>query len=154
MKRYPFILYPLLALGVGALSGFLSREGLKAVFPTLIKPALSPPGMIFPIVWTVLYLLMGLGLALAVRRGGPGVRAAGWAFGVQLALNFGWSLLFFSAGLYLAALVWLVALWLAILWMVLAFYAVRPAAGLLQLPYLFWVGFAGYLNWAIWRLNG
>lgn len=154
MKKLGFLLFPLFALGTGALSGYLSRPGLEAVYPLLEKSPLTPPGAVFPVVWTILYLLMGLGLALVVQRGGRGALSAGAVWTVQLALNFTWSLLFFGAGDYLAALVCLGALWLFILLMILAFHAVRPLAAWMQLPYFLWVSFAGYLNLAVWQLNG
>ena len=74
-------------------------------------------------------------------------------FGVQLAFNFCWSLIFFNAGAYGAALLWLAALWGLILWMILAFRRVDRAAALMQLPYLLWVSFAAYLHFGVWALN-
>ena len=153
MKKLGFLLFPLLALGVGALSGYLSAPGLAAVYPYLEKSSLTPPGAVFPVVWTVLYLLMGLGLALVVKQGGKGVGAAVLFWVLQLALNFSWSLLFFGAGAYFEALVCLGLLWLFLLLMILAFHTVRPLAAWLQVPYFLWVSFAGYLNLVVWQLN-
>ena len=134
MKKIGFILFPMLALGVGMLSGYLAAPGLAAVYPFLEKSSLTPPGYVFPVVWTVLYLLMGLGLALVVKQGGRG-------------------LLFFGSGAYFQALVCLALLWMAILLMLLAFHTVSPLAAWLQVPYFLWVSFAGYLNLAVWLLN-
>lgn len=153
MKKLGFVLFPLLALGLGALSGYLSQPGLTAVYPYLEKSALTPPGYVFPVVWTVLYLLMGLSLALVVKRGGKGVGAAVLFWVLQLALNFSWSLLFFGSGAYFEALICLSLLWLALLLMILAFHSVRPLAAWLQVPYFLWVSFAGYLNLVVWQLN-
>lgn len=153
MKKFGFVLFPLLALGVGALSGYLSLPGLTAVYPYLEKSALTPPGYVFPVVWTVLYLLMGLSLALVVQRGGKGVGAATLFWVLQLALNFSWSLLFFGTGAYFEALICLSLLWLVLLLMILAFHSVRPLAAWLQVPYFLWVSFAGYLNLVVWQLN-
>ena len=153
MKKFGFILFPALALGVGGLSAYLTREGMKQVYPTLDKPPLTPPGIVFPIVWAVLYLLMGIGLALVIRKGGRGTRGAALAWAIQLILNFGWSLLFFGRGEYLAALICLALLWLFIVVMILAFRSVSRLAAWLQVPYLLWVSFACYLNYAIWTLN-
>ena len=153
MKKFSFVLFPLLALGAGALSGYLSYPGLTAVYPYLEKSALTPPGYVFPVVWTVLYLLMGLSLALVVQRGGKGVGAAVLFWVLQLALNFSWSLLFFSFGAYFEALLCLSLLWLVLLLMILAFHTVRPLAAWLQVPYFLWVSFAGYLNLVVWQLN-
>ena len=103
--------------------------------------------------WTVLYLLMGLGTALVVRKGGPGTGRSVFFWAAQLGLNFAWSLLFFNSANYLGALVCLAALWLMILAMTISFAAKSRLAAWLQVPYLAWVGFAGYLNAAVWLLN-
>ncbi|MGO5023849.1 TspO/MBR family protein [Lawsonibacter sp. LCP25S3_G6] len=153
MKKLGFILFPLLALGVGALSGYLAEPGLTSVYPFLEKSSLTPPGYVFPVVWTVLYVLMGLGIALVVKRGGKGVGTSVFFWIVQLALNFSWSLLFFTSGAYFEALVCLSLLWLVLLLMILSFHAVRPLAAWMQLPYFLWVSFAGYLNLVVWQLN-
>ena len=153
MKKWGFLLFPIVALAVGGLAGFLSRTGLETVYPTLEKSALTPPGAVFPVVWSVLYILMGIGLALVVYKGGANVPQAAVLWALQLALNFSWSLLFFAGGYYLAALLCLVVLWVAILAMIAAFAVTSRPAAWLQIPYLLWVTFAGYLNGAIWMLN-
>lgn len=153
MKKWGFLVFPILALGVGALAGVLSRKGLETVYPLLQKSPLTPPGAVFPVVWTVLYLLMGIGLALVVDKGGANVLQAVVLWALQLALNFSWSLLFFAGGDYLASLFCLAILWGAILAMIAAFAVVSRPAAWLQIPYLLWVTFAGYLNWAVWTLN-
>ena len=129
MKKWGFLLFPILALAVGGLAGFLSRKGLETVYPLLEKSPLTPPGAVFPVVWSVLYILMGIGLALVVYKGGENVPQAAVLWALQLALNFSWSLLFFAGGYYLAALLCLVVLWVAILAMIAAFAVTsRPAA--------------------------
>ena len=153
MKKWGFLVFPILALGVGALAGVLSRKGVETVYPLLQKSPLTPPGAVFPVVWTVLYLLMGIGLALVVDKGGANVSQAVVLWVLQLALNFSWSLLFFAGGYYLASLLCLAILWVAILAMIAAFAVVSRPAAWLQIPYLLWVTFAGYLNWAVWTLN-
>lgn len=153
MKKISFVLFPAVALGVGGLAGFLTSNGLETVYPGLVKSVLTPPGWVFPIVWTILYLLMGIGMAVVMVKGGEKVPRALALWGVQLALNFTWSLLFFNGGNYLAALVCLIALWISILAMTRAFAAVSRPAAFMQVPYLVWVGFAGYLNAAVWILN-
>lgn len=153
MKKFGFILFPAISLGVGALAGFLTKDSLANVYPLLEKSSLTPPGWVFPIVWTVLYLLMGIGMALVEARGGPERSRALSLFGIQLALNFGWSLLFFNSGAYLSALLCLIVLWVMILAMAGSFASVSRPAAWLQIPYLLWVAFAGYLNAAVWVLN-
>ena len=106
----------------------------------------------FPAVWAALFALMGAGAARVwLAPASPARGRALAAFGAQLAFNFCWSLIFFNAGAYGAALLWLAALWGLILWMILAFRRVDRAAALMQLPYLLWVSFAGYLNFACGR---
>jgi len=141
----------LLAFAPGAIGGrFQPGEWYAA----LTKPALTPPGWVFPVVWTLLYAMMGVALFLVWRRrGGPNRRLALAVFAAQLVLNAAWSWLFFGLHRPGLALVDIVALWLLILASTVLFWRIRPAAGALLLPYLAWVGFASYLNLMLWRLN-
>ncbi len=157
MKKHwkAYVFWILLAEAVGALAGFLSREGTQLYSETMIKPALSPPAILFPIVWTVLYALMGIGAARVWLSETSGARSAGLnVFIVQLAVNFLWSLIFFNAKAYGFAFAWILLLWMLIIGMILLFWRSDRAAVLLQLPYLLWVSFAAYLTWAVWQLNG
>ena len=139
---------------VGALSGFLSRQGTAMYAAMAEKPALSPPGIVFPIVWTVLFALMGIGGARVAAAPESKVRSRALnMFVVQLVVNFFWSLIFFNAKAYGFAFVWLLVLWVLIAGMILLFRRVDRSAAWLQLPYLLWVTFAGYLNFMIWRMN-
>lgn len=148
------ILCLLIPLGVGGLSALLSMEGMKA-FSALNQPPLSPPAWVFPIAWTILYLLMGLASYLVVTEElGSGRRSpALFYYAAQLVFNFFWSLLFFRLSAFLLAFFWLIALWVLILVTLILFFRVRKAAGWLMLPYLLWVTFAGYLNLGIFLLN-
>jgi len=141
-------------LAVGGLSAFFTRDGMEK-FKDLDKPPLTPPGWLFPVVWTILFLLMGIASYLVWKNGRPR-QAVRWAltlYGVQLGFNFLWSMLFFNMGLYLAAFFELIALWLLILLTALQFYRLSRAAGYLLAPYLLWVAFAGYLNLGVYFLN-
>ena len=150
----PYAFWILLAEGVGALSGWLTREGTKVYNETILQPPLSPPGIVFPIVWAVLYALMGIGAARVYLSPASGARSRGLLlFLIQLAFNFLWSIVFFNLQAFGFAFVWLVALWLLIAWMTVTFYQVDKTAALLQIPYLLWVAFAGYLNLGVWMLN-
>lgn len=140
------------ALLVRALAGFLIRDSMET-YASLNQPPLSPPGKVFPIVWGLLYLLMGIGAARVFLTGKNGRRFALALYGVQLFFNFCWSLIFFNARMYLAAFLWLIVLWALIAMMAYAFWKLDRPAGLLQIPYLLWVAFAGYLNCAVWLLN-
>lgn len=141
-------------LAVGTLSGFLTRNS-REVFESLTKPPLSPPGWLFPVVWTILYTFMGIASYLVLISQAPAVDIASAlkVYGIQLAFNFLWSILFFGLSLYLPAFLWLVLLELLILATTILFFRISPPAGILMIPYLLWVAFAGYLNLAIILLN-
>lgn len=145
------ILCIVLPLAVGGLSALLTRGGMET-FGALNKPALSPPGWLFPVVWTLLYILMGIASYLVLTSGKPN-RAALTVYALQLVFNFFWSIIFFGFGAYLFAFVWLVILWLLILVTMILFFRISETAGYLLLPYLLWVTFAGYLNLYIYILN-
>lgn len=151
-KNYLF--WVALSEGIGLLSGLLTRENTAAYSQLMAKPALSPPTWVFPVVWTVLYALMGIGAARISLTPESGERSRALnIFVAQLIVNFFWSLIFFNARAYGVALLWLLLLWVLILWMILAFRKVDKGATLLQIPYLLWVTFAAYLNYGVWKLN-
>lgn len=141
-------------LAVGTLSGFLTRNS-REIFENLNKPPLSPPGWLFPVVWTILFTFMGIAsyLVLTSRAPAEDIASALKVYVVQLAFNFLWSILFFGLSLYLPAFFWLVLLELLILAATILFFRISHPAGILMLPYLLWVAFAGYLNLAIILLN-
>lgn len=148
----PYLLFLLLTEGVGALSGFLTRSGMKA-HHFVPQSSLTPPDWVFPVVWSILFLLMTIGATRVFLSDSPHRIPALILFGVQLAMNFAWSLIFFNLQAYGLAFLWLLCLWVLILLMLLFFARVDPLAGWLQLPYLLWVTFAGYLTCVIWLLN-
>ena len=141
-------------LAVGGLAALLTGGGMDT-FETLNKPPLSPPGWLFPVVWTILYILMGIAsyLVLTPVEAQENIQRALVLYGIQLAFNFLWPVLFFSLSAYLFAFIWLVALWLLILATLVSFYRISDTAGYLLIPYLVWVAFAGYLNLGIYFLN-
>jgi tryptophan-rich sensory protein len=141
-----------LAEAAGLLSGLLSRGGMENFSQTVAQPPLSPPGWLFPVVWSVLYTLMGISAWMVWKRPGSSRGALG-AYGLQLVLNVLWTPVFFRLERYWLAFFILVLLWLAIGNMILQFRKVSPKAALLQIPYLLWVTFAGYLNFMIAWLN-
>ena len=144
----PFLLFP---FAVGAVSALLTAGSMEA-FADLCLPPLSPPGWVFPVVWTFLYLLMGFAAFLVVNSGKCGNNAL-FFYLLQLFFNFMWSIWFFNCEWYLFSFFWLVALWLLIFATIRSFGIVSPAAANLMLPYLAWVTFAGYLNLGICFLN-
>lgn len=139
---------------VGALSGFLTRKGMDYFMEYVAQPPLSPPGWLFPVVWGILYALMGYGAARVWLTPVGKDRHQGLnLFVTQLVVNFFWSLIFFNARAYGFALLWLGLLWTLVLLMILAFRKTDKTAAWLQLPYLAWLTFAAYLNWGVWMLN-
>lgn len=145
----------LIALGVGGLSALLTKGNME-VYKQIIKPPLAPPSIVFPIVWGILFVLMGISAAMVYEelpRNREKVKSALWFYGLQLIVNFFWSVIFFNMQAYLFAFVWLLLLWTLIIIMIIGFKRVRPAAGYLQIPYLLWVTFAGYLTLMIYLLN-
>jgi translocator protein len=142
------------AEAMGGLSVLLSGGDFAAYYSRLRKPRFAPPPAVFGPVWTTLYLLMGVAAWLVWREGLTQRTALALGlFAAQLVLNVAWSVIFFGRHRVGAALVEILVLWLAILATVLAFWAVRPLAGELLLPYLAWVSLATYLNDGIRRLN-
>jgi tryptophan-rich sensory protein len=152
--RWALVLVPGVLL-LGFLSGAAASSGPENPwFAGLVKPALFPPPATFGIVWSVLYVLMGLAAALVVSaRGAPGRGLALGAFVVQLLLNLAWSPLFFGLHRISAALTLLGVLDLAVLATLVLFWRVRPIAGMLFVPYLAWVLFATVLNWQFLAAN-
>ena len=142
-----------IALAVGALAALLTHNQMEA-FMRLNQPPLSPPGWVFPIVWTILYTLMGVSAARIFLGDAANRRDALLVYALQLMLNFGWTILFFGFHLFLAALIWLVVLDALIVVMIAQFYAADGRAAFLQLPYLLWCLFATYLNLGVALLNG
>ena len=151
-KCRPYLISILLALAVGGLSAIAVAKGLPA-YERLIKPALTPPSVLFPIVWSVLYVLMGISAARVWQSADSERGFALTVYAAQLLVNGVWSVLFFGCGAYLLSFIWLILLWLLVLAMILLFARIDRPAALLQIPYLLWVSFAGYLNFAVWYLN-
>lgn len=141
-------------LCIGALSAMLTGDMMKEYF-FLNKPPLSPSGWAFPIVWTVLYVMMGLASYLVITSGaGRALIVKALVFyGIQLALNFFWSLLFFNYSLYLWAFIELIAMWAAIIITTVLFFRASTVAGMLMIPYVLWSTFAAYLNFAVYKMS-
>ena len=154
IKWKPLLLALALPLAVGGFSAFLTRDGMKA-FQALQQPPLSPPAWLFPVVWTVLYLSMGLASYWVWTSGVSGQRRerALTVYGLSLAANFLWPILFFTVQAWMSAFLLLLVLWILVGVCVLLFGAIDPRAGKLMVPYLVWLTFAAYLNLGIWLLN-
>ena len=151
MKK--FIAYPIaiaVCLGVGYLSSLMQTDALREWYPTVVKSPLSPPNMVFPIVWTALYILMGLSLGECFRT--DNMRAVlPWV--LQLVVNFLWTLFFFRLRDPLLGLVDLLLLIVLTIWYMSTASRTSSGAGWLMAPYLLWLCFATYLNWYVYANN-
>ena len=152
--RKALIICLLLPPAVGGLAAALTQGSMEH-FAALAQPPLSPPGWVFPVVWSALYLLMGAANFLVWKADAPQTEKtrALALYGVQLAVNFAWPLLFFRAGLYGFALVWLALLLFLVIETAFAFGCIDRRAAWLLMPYLLWLLFAAYLNAGVWLLN-
>ena len=155
MKRSwkTFLIAIAIPLAVGGLSTLLSG-GMRDFF-VLNQPPLSPPGWVFPIVWSILYVMMGYASYRVYTADAPAdqIRRALILYGVQLFLNFLWPIFFFGFHWYLAAFILLLGLWGFVFWTMVTFSAIDKTAGYLLVPYLIWLSFAAYLNLGIVFLN-
>ena len=143
-------------LTVGTVAGLLTMGGMQQ-FASLNKPPLSPPAWLFPIAWTLLYLLMGISSYVIYRSEEPEEKSvkskALSTYGYQLLVNFLWPVFFFNFQWYLFSFFWLTLLWILVAKMILEFGTISRLAVLCNIPYLLWLSFAGYLNLGIWLLN-
>ena len=145
---------------VGGLSAFLTKDAMM-VFDTIKKPPLAPPGIVFPIAWTILYVLMGIASYLIYNLDENKLISSQVVlkkntliiYVVQLIFNFFWSIIFFKFSMYKFAFVWLVILWALVFMFIKSAMKLNKAAAYLMLPYLLWMTFAGYLNIMIVILN-
>lgn len=144
----------IIPLAVGGLSALLT-PGTKEFYSALQKPPLSPPGILFPFIWTVLYLLIGIASYLIAKRGieKDYIRDALLFYAASLLFSFIWPLVFFRFKLLFGAFWILLLLWLTAGITAAKFYRINHTAGFLILPFWLWITFAGYLNLAVWLLN-
>ena len=151
----PYLIWILLTEAVGALSGWITREGNQIFQETILQPPFSPPAILFPIVWGILYALMGFSAARIWLSEPSSSRSLGLNLYIaQLIVNFFWSLIFFNAQAFGFAFLWILLLWVLVLAMILTFRKVDPLAAWLLIPYLLWLTFAAYLSFGVWQLNG
>ena len=156
MKINKLLLIKSIAIPIvmGAVAGFLTRNAMQD-FETLNQPPLSPPGWLFPIVWTILYVLMGIS-AYMIKVADASTEEIDDALTIyryQLIVNFLWPVFFFNFGWYLFAFAWLILLWILVILMIKKFYSISMPAAYLNIPYLLWLTFAAYLNLGVWWLN-
>lgn len=137
----------LVAEFVGFFSSFLVSD-ISIKYLNFIKPAFSAPGFIFPIVWVILYFLMAVANFLASEN-----RKANYLYSMQLLINFLWPIFFFGLDLKLFSFIWLIFLFVMVIITTKEFSKTNIIAAVLMLPYIFWLIYAGYLNFEIWQLN-
>lgn len=147
-----FIIAILIPIAVGSISTLFTKN-VPATYNQLTKPDFSPPSYIFPIVWLILYILMGISSYLIYISTSQYRTVALRIYAIQLFFNFFWSIIFFGLQMYLLAFIWIWCLIMLIILMILVFYQIRPLAAFLQIPYLLWCIFAAYLNFSIYMLN-
>ena len=155
-KIKPYVISVLIALGVGGLAAFIT-SGNMDLYDNIVKPPLAPPSWLFPVAWTVLYVLMGIGSAIIYTmrcQTNPALRMSALRiYALNLIVNFFWSIIFFNFRAFLFAFIWIMLLWFIIILMILSFKKVNKTAAYLQIPYFLWVTFAAYLNLMIYILN-
>ena len=154
-KIKPYVISIAIALGVGALSSLLTKGNMN-LYDYIVKPPLSPPMIVFPIVWSILFILMGISSAMVFvnrENNKEAARSALLTDAFQLAVNFFWSIIFFNMKAYLFAFIWILLLLALILIMIIQFRKVSKTAAYLQIPYLLWVIFAAYLTFMVYFLN-
>ncbi len=149
---YTLLFFLLLPILVGFIAGLLIRDNVP-YYQTLNKPPFSPPAILFPIVWTLLYLLMGYSSYLIFLSPSAKKNAALSVYFLQLLCNFFWPLLFFNLQAYLTSFLWLVTLFLLVCYLCILFYEISHPAAYLLIPYVLWLVYAGYLNFGVYLFN-
>lgn len=140
----------LIPLVVGGVVGLLISQFMD--YNALVKPVLAPPSIVFPIVWTILYVLMGISYGMLESKDLV-TKEINWIYYLQLGFNALWSIFFFVFKWRLFSFFWILVLAILVLVMIIKFYQKDKIAGLLQIPYFLWVMFASYLNIAFYLLN-
>ncbi len=147
MKRFvPILQFVFVSFLVGYISMLLQRDAMVTWYPTLVKSALTPPGYVFAVVWSVLYLLMGISAGLVWNSRAMYSWMLVLLFVVQLVLNLAWSFCFFYMKSPVLAFAVLVVLFMFVVLYVAGSYTRNRWAAIMNIPYLLWLGFAGYLN--------
>lgn len=153
LKKYkPYLVSIAIALAVGGSSAIFTAKGMP-YYDMQEKPWFAPPNIVFPIVWTILYVLMGISAAKIWQTNDSQKKSALQIYAWQLAVNFFWSVIFFGLHQYFLAFLWLLLLIVLVVKMIFAFAEIKKTAARLQLPYLLWCCFAAILNFAVWWLN-
>ncbi|WP_291650362.1 TspO/MBR family protein [Clostridium sp.] len=153
-KLIPLIINILIPVGAGFIVGYLNQNSI-ATYETLNKPFFNPPAIIFPIIWTILYILMGIAAYRIYMRNKQGTddKGAYFFYLVQLIFNLMWSFIFFTFRLYAISFFWIIILFVLVMITFIKFIRVDKVSAFLLTPYMLWLIFAGVLNYFIWLLN-
>lgn len=148
------IFFLVITLGVGALSAIFTNNSMDK-YNNYNRPILSPPGWLFPIVWSILFVLMAISAYIVYTSNATKKEKtdALFLYFLQLVINFFWTIIFFSFDQLLLGFLWIILLWIVVIFMMLAFFKIKPIAAYLQIPYILWLSFAAYLNLGIYVLN-
>lgn len=152
IRKDILIISLLFPVAIGQLSSLIAGNSAQ-IYNQINRPAFAPAAIVFPIIWTILYLLMGISSYLIYMSDSPDKDTALSVYIVQLFLNFLWPIIFFRFGNYLLALLCLILLIIAVVIMIKRFYQINRTAALLQIPYLIWCIFAALLNYSVYTLN-
>ena len=145
------LFYILITIGIGSIPSLFINIGEE--YKKLIKPILSPPGILFPIVWTILFVLMGISIYRIIRTNNIKVNELKVLYFIQLFINALWTPIFFGLNAYLFAFIWLILLLVLVIVMTIRFRNLDKVSSYILIPYILWLLFAGYLNLSIYILN-
>lgn len=147
------LIFIVVTIVIGSFFAFFLMDEMKA-YDSMDKPALSPPTIVFPIAWSILYILMAISLYIVSesKKDKEEKNKIYIVYSVQLILNSLWTLIFFGLKQRLLAFIWILALLVSVIYMTVLMYRVSKKAGLLQIPYILWLTFASYLNFAIYLM--
>ena len=152
-KNKKIIIAILIPLGIGFLAFLLTRNGINNYSNNLIKPSFAPPGILFGIIWTILYVLMGLSSFYIYESMSCHKANCLLLYGLNLVLNFSWPIIFFTLEARLFAFLFILLLDVVVILMTLCFYGIDKKAGYLNIPYIIWLLFATILNLSVYILN-
>lgn len=151
-KIKSLIIHLIVPLAVGFLSSLLTRNAMK-VYAETNQPSFAPPSILFPIVWTILYTLMGISSYIVSQSNSSLKRKSIYIYAIQLLVNFIWPIIFFNSKMYLFAFFWLLFLLALVLYMTILFNRINKISSYLQIPYILWLTFAAFLNFSVYKLN-
>lgn len=152
-KVIPFIIILLVTFGLPLLVNLFTPDNAEFYMENIVRPSFAPPSIVFPIVWTILFILMSISAYIIYQSDSVDKKQALVLYVIQLIVNSVWTYIFFGLGNYFASFLWIILLIIWVIIMIISFSKISKPAALLQIPYLLWLVFAGILNLAIYLLN-